>query len=592
MIDILLNFISKMSLMRSFCLTILTCFAFFATQQACGQIITTFAGTGSRGYTGNGGPATAARFDNVFDVAVDIYNNIYVTDLDNNVVRKIDTNGIISTVVGNGFRTGVGVGSGGYTGNGGPATDAELNQPLGIAVDVSGAIYVGDAVNYVVRNVNPGGIINTIAGSHATSGTYTEGAPATASVIYPASSNIGVRYPNIYFIDNASHIRSVNILTGIMHNTVGNGIVGYSGDGGPATAAEMSSLSGAIIFDAPGNMYFADAGNNVVRKVNTSGIITTIAGGGYALHSGFSSIPGYSGDGGPATDATLNSPEGIAFDAVGNLFIADHINQVIRKVDTRGIITTFAGNATIGYTGDHGPAFDASFQIPAGIAIDNIGRIYIADEQNNVVRRIDTTSDHFPFFASGINDSIHVCENDTAVSLDGLLSVIDSDEGQHITWAVTTTPLHGVLSGFSSTMVSTGGMLLPYGFRYTPATGYYGVDTFRIHLTDSIASTRITVAVVVDPCLSLETDNNRSVPGEMKVSPNPSAGSFTAEIPGLPATSTLTVSDVLGRVVATRIVKATTNSTSAITVDGIPPGNYILRVSGDGRSYRSKLVIW
>jgi len=275
------------------------------------------------GYSGDGGTATAALLYEPVDVAIDNGNNLYIVDNGNNNIRKVNSAGIISTIAG-----GLGIG---YGGDGGAATAAVLNAPEGIAVDGTGNIYIADWGNNVIRKVDTFGIISTIAGNDA----------------------LGI---------------------------------GYSGDGGAATAAQLNGPYGIAVDDA-GNIYFAEQGNNVIRKVNTSGIISTIAG---------NHILGYGGDGGPATAAEFYNPTGVAVDAAGNIYIADGGNNVIRKVNpvTGGIITTVAGNYILGsgYSGDDGPATDAQLSGPNAVTADVLGNIYIADA-NGYIRKVTHSFD-------------------------------------------------------------------------------------------------------------------------------------------------------------------------------------------------------
>jgi sugar lactone lactonase YvrE len=219
--------------------------------------------------------------------AVDAIGNLFIADSGNNCIRKVGINGIITTVAGNGYGAGTG---GGYSGDGGAATNAELNYPTGVAVDTTGNLFIAEEGNQRVRKVGTNGIITTVAGNGYT-------------------------------------------------NQYGSG--GFSGDGGAATNAELNYPSGVAV-DATGNLFIADQYNNRIRKVGTDGIIRTVAGNG---------IEGYSGDGGAATIAELLVPAGVAVDATGNLFIADTANDRIRKVGTNRIITTVAGNGPVGFGG-------------------------------------------------------------------------------------------------------------------------------------------------------------------------------------------------------------------------------------------------
>ena len=258
-------------------------------------------------------------------MAVDTKGNIYIADFYNNRVRRVGPDGVITTIAGTGQE--------GFSGDGGPATQARLNVPSDVAVDAQGNVYIADSNNHRIRRVGPNGVITTIAGT----------------------------------------------------GPVGGGEGRFSGDGRPATQARLNSPAGVVV-DAQGNVYIADSDNHRIRRVGLDGIITTIAGSG---DTGFGK-GGYSGDGGPATQARLNSPDGMVVDAQGNIYIADTYNHRIRRVGLDGVITTIAGTGAEGYSGDGGPATQARLNYPAGMAVDAQVNIYIADEANHRIRRMDS----------------------------------------------------------------------------------------------------------------------------------------------------------------------------------------------------------
>jgi sugar lactone lactonase YvrE len=325
-------------------------------------LITTYAGNGTQGYTGDGGQATNATLNAPAGLVFDTEGSLYISDESNHCVRKVTTSGVISTFAG--------VGTAGYSGDGGAATAAELDGPNGLAFDAVGNLYITDNLNNVIRKVNTAGVITTIAGVQSNCCVYYsgDGGQATDADIYiPSDVKIDAQ-GNIYIADYGNRrIRKINTL-GIISTIAGNGIGTYTGDGGQATAATLHDAI-TLDIDASGNIYFTDIYNNCVRKINTAGIITTIVGNGTA---------GFSGDGGQATAARLNNPYGIALDAAGNIYISDS-NTRIRKINTAGIISTVAGNGITSFSGNGIPAISTGIGWANVISFDGVGNLYIAD---------------------------------------------------------------------------------------------------------------------------------------------------------------------------------------------------------------------
>ncbi|MBZ5594857.1 MAG: hypothetical protein LAP39_21640 [Acidobacteriia bacterium] len=378
-------------------------------------VITTLAGNGTPGFSGDGGPATSAQLNlnGTNGTAVDAAGNLYIADQFNHRIRKV-TKGVISTVAGNGTF--------GFSGDGGPATHAQLNNPTGVAVDAAGDIYIADSGNSRIRKVS-GGLITTVAGN-GTPGSSGDGGPAAdaelgaGSVACDGSGNlyitegqrirkvsngvistiagIGVPVENepavaswlsspwgvavdkagdVYIAD-ASNARIRKVSQGVISTVAGGSGNGFGGDGGSATAALLNGPYGVAV-NSSGELYIADSGTNRIRKV-ANGVITTVAGTGKA---------GYSGDGGPPTSAELNFPRAIAVDTAGNLYIADEANNCIREV-ANDVISTVAGNGTFGDSGDGGPATSAQLAEPRGVAVDGAGNLYIAAGGNNSIRKV------------------------------------------------------------------------------------------------------------------------------------------------------------------------------------------------------------
>ena len=268
-------------------------------------------------------------------------------------------------------------GGGTNGGDGGYATGAALNFPEGVTVDESGNMYIADTVNGRIRQVNTNGIITTVAGLDALVVPQNNGLATNTSLNNPAGVTVDAA-GNLFIADAGNEIVRKVTPQGMITSVAGNGTNGYAGDGGPATNASLN-YPASVAVDANGNVFVADAGNNVIRKISSGGVITTVAGTGTNI---------YSGDGGPATNASLYFPQGVTVDAVGNLFIADSGNDVVRKVNTNGIIMTVAGGGAL--TGNGIAATKARLNYPAGVAVDVLGNLFIADYGNNVVRKVTT----------------------------------------------------------------------------------------------------------------------------------------------------------------------------------------------------------
>ena len=369
--------------------------------------IETVAGNGERGFGGDGGPATAAQLWEPNFIATDAEGDLYIALL-SNAIRKVDISaGVITRVAGTFL---------GFSGDGGPATAAQLNAPYGVAVDSKSNFYITDTSNQRIRKVDGDtGIITTVAGTGA-AGYSGDGGAATAAQLNGPYGITTDRSGNVYWTEfNNFVVRKLDVETGMISTFAGTGSSGFSGDGGLATAAQFRAPWG-LVFDASGNLYIADAtGTYRVRKVDAvTGIITTVAGNG---------SNGHSGDGGPATAAQVGSPDGLAVDAFGNLYISQFDQHVVRKLDARtGIITTVAGTGVGSYGGDGGPATAALFRNPAGLAF---GRghtdLYISDRRNARIRKVGL------FALDYDRDNDGLIEIRTLAQLDAVRHDLDGD---------------------------------------------------------------------------------------------------------------------------------------------------------------------
>ena len=338
-----------------------------------GGIISTYAGTGTFGSTGDGGSAASAQLNAPAGLALDSTGRLYVSESGGVRVRRITptaTGTLIETVADNG--------TGGFQGDGGLVASAEIDTPWGLAFDSAGNLYIAEeGTSQCVRQVPPGGIFSTVAGATHFAG---DGGPATqARLSFPASvASDGSG--NLYIADTQNHrIRQVT-QGGNISTIAGNGTSGSAGDGGQAANATVTDPIGFSL-DGAGNLYFSDSAANRVRMITPGGIISTVAGNGSA---------GSSGDGGPATSASLSSPQGLAVDSNKNLYIADQANQKVRMVSAKGIISTVAGTGTSGFSGDGGLATSAKLSYPADVAVDSTGNLYIADTNNLRIREVDS----------------------------------------------------------------------------------------------------------------------------------------------------------------------------------------------------------
>ncbi|MFF5637957.1 RICIN domain-containing protein [Streptomyces sp. NPDC012825] len=331
--------------------------------------ISTIAGTGTAGFKGDDEPSVSAQLNRPYGIVVDGNGTLYFSDFNNHRVRKITTDGRISTIAGTGVA--------GFKGDNGPATSAQLNSPREVTVDSAGTVYIADANNHRVRKVTADGTISTVVGT-GTAGFSGDGGPAAAARLNlpmgVALDSTGALYVSEY------HNNRVRKITpdGRISTVAGSGPLGSGGDGGRAVSAQLNRPHGLAVDDA-GVLYIADYANHRVRRVAVDGTISTVAGTGTA---------GFGGDGGPAASARLNGPVGLAVDSAGVLFVSEYSNHRVRRVAVDGTISTVAGTGTAGFGGDGGPAASARLNQPYGLAVDCVDTLYVTDFSNNRIRKV------------------------------------------------------------------------------------------------------------------------------------------------------------------------------------------------------------
>jgi cysteine-rich repeat protein len=465
--------------------------------------ITTVAGTGVGGHSGDGGPATAATLNEPTSVALDTLGRLLVAVFQRQRIRRVDLGtGTITTVAGSGEL--------GFSGDGGPATEAAIMYPRGVAAGPDGSFYLTDHWFRRVRRVDGStGIITTVAGS-GVFGNSGDGTLATSVQLTNAPSVSVDRAGRVLVIDSSDRVRAVDPLLGTTSTVAGVGTRGYSGDGALAVAAEFKS-PGATAVDGDGNLFIADTMNYRVRRVDAaSGVVTTVAGTG---------SPWYAGDGSPAVEARVGMVEGLATDAQGNLFLAESQNHVVRRVDVvTGTITTVAGTANAGYGGDGDLATGALLRAPRGLALDGPGNLYVADSENNRVRRIDGVTGTITTVAGtgvgayagdgGLATGADL-QYPTGVAVDAWGNLYVADTGNHRIRRV------DVETGVITTVVGDGemensgdgGLAIHASLLYPRAVAFDlrghllvgDTSNSRVRRVDAVTGRIVTVAGLVDP---------------------------------------------------------------------------------------------
>lgn len=508
--------------------------AFFMA--AKGQIITTISGNGIKSYSGDGGLSFTALLRDPFKICTDPAGNVFFSDCSNHCIRKIDVNGIITTVAGNGTL--------GFSGDGGPATSAQLNYPYGVYADGNGNIFIADIGNARIRKVDVNGVISTIAGN-GSQGYSGDGGAATSAELNGPSGVTADGSGNVFIADCVNHrIRKVSA-AGTITTIAGTGVPGFGGDGGQATLAMLQSPFD-LTFDQAGNLYFADADNFRVRKIDATGIVTTIAGNGNAA---------YSGDNGPAVNAGLNGCVDVDLDVNGNIYITEQFNHCIRRIDASGVITTFAGTGVPGFSGDGGSPAVAKMNTPSGLACHN-NRFFIADAKNQRIRTI--------------------CNSTVAFNINATSTLVCMGNSADLTAYATNTYTYS----WSTAQTATNSISVSPSVAAT----YYaqGKD-----VNGCVGSASI--QLVVDPCAGIE-GLSKNTP--VRIYPNPARDALYVprdlfSVPGVK----ITIVNSIGQVVRSATVYEKPVMDYMLDVEALRRGVYYLRIEHGGQTVTSSFSL-
>ena len=549
-------------------------------------IITTIAGTGTNGYSGDGGPASVAKINQPESISIDNEGNLYISDRVNFRIRKIDAYGIISTFAGTGVS--------GYSGDGGPASAAQLTSCWHVACDIKDNKYITDAIKPRIRLVNTDGIINTIAGSD-TAGFSGDGGPATAARLGDSYGIAIDPHLNFYFADVANvRIRKVDS-SGIITTICGNGTNGFTGDGGPATAAQIYDLTN-IALDPAGNLYLFDAGNNRVRRIDPAGIITTVAGNGTA---------GFSGDGGPATAAEFYGLVDGAVDSAGNLYVSDNVNNRIRYIAFNRMVTYAAGSMAAG----------ALCAGSAALPLDSLLAINDADTSQTETWTVVTppargTLSGLPAHASSTGSTllpagVTYTPPATTGGIDTLaIKVCDGHAVRVINLYFTITPVPnaGTITGpdslcpgttvtLTDTTATSGTWATTNTTRATiSGTGTLtgvatGTDTVVYTAANACGADTTLLPVYIKPQSACNAGIATITTEDWKIFPNPADDELTIANPAAAGvTAGYAIVDVLGK---TLLAGSLQPGNQQVDLSSLAPGNYILqlhRADGAGKN--------
>lgn len=510
---------------------------------AANGAVSVFAGNRQRAFAGDGGPASAATLGNPVGILPDRGGNIFIADMENLRIRRVSTGGIISTVAGNGnyriapegsaavrsylsiphsiaiaadgslyiadaqshrivrvskegaMTTVAGTGQFGYSGDGGPATRARIYYPKGVALDRAGNLYISDTLNSVVRRVNPQGIISTFAGTGKPGFTGDGGPAAAADLNYPTGVTTDAE-GNLYIADSINHaVRMVNT-RGIITTLAGTGVEGFSGDGGPAKSARMHTPY-SVTVDAAGNIYIADIYNHRIRRINRNGVMETIAGTGQTM-------PG--GEGVQAKQTSVYTPTRIVLDEAGNIYYTEQITSLVRRISPSGIVNTIAGNGRSGFSGDGRIATEASMYWPLDLAMDPQGNLYVVDSTNHRIRKLLVTPPDVAAPVQTLNFSAEAGGGRTATqpvnlsgSIPGIAYQVRASTADGGAW-LRVTPEAGGLP------VTLEAAVDPAGLAAGTYTGTITVETPNAAPRTRSVAVRVEVSAGRPPKLSVEKD--------------------------------------------------------------------------------------
>ena len=476
------------------------------------RVLVTVAGTGVAGFSGDLGAAKYAKINAPHDVCMDAAQNIYFIDMGNSRIRKVSARtGVVTTYAGGGASSADGI----------AATAASLT-PDYMCIDAAGNIFVTDG-NKIRKIAAATGIITTVAGTGIGSFSGDGGPAVSADLSAPRGVCVDAA-GNLYFADAGnSRIRKVTAATGIISTIGGSGASGYSGDGGPALAAAISDPY-AIGVNATGDVYFSDQSGNYIRKISAPGMGL---GGGIMTH--IAGIPGgyvAAASGGPAATTAIGQIYGIHVTESGDLYCDDGSCSCVHIEMSSGNIYLEAGSLSIdGYGGDNLNALLELFCLPGGLWVDATGNIYVADDMNNRVRKAIKLT-HQPTFVYGKGIVLNPC-GATPLTLDSMLHITDYDSAQTETFTVVSAPVHGTLAGFPAAVSSMGtySVTEPGGLSYTLTGGYAGLDSFRIRVNDGFLSDTMTIYISAGAGAITGPDNICTAPAATYL-PDPSDPAF------------------------------------------------------------------